>query len=80
MWDARPQFKARKLTRTGKYHVEKTYDLPRLDEDLDSGDLAFVFYSASSYPLDPSRHEELGATEGISFNLYGAVLIANKKD
>ncbi|KAM5530055.1 hypothetical protein V8D89_016279 [Ganoderma adspersum] len=70
IWDARPQFASGKYLCDGIFTIEDTFKLPRLKgEDLRHGDITLIYHSITMYPKDNP-----GAM-GLSFGLYGAVLM-----
>ena len=75
IWDARAQFQAGKVPGNDFSHDQVT-NLPRLSHDLDFGDIALVYYSASTYSASRTTHAD--ASMGVSLNLYGVVLIASR--
>ncbi|KAI0713355.1 hypothetical protein C8Q76DRAFT_620290, partial [Earliella scabrosa] len=66
-----------KLVSDGRFSYDAIYRLPRLDEELEPGDLALVFYSASTYSIEKDKRQTT-PSEGLSLNLYGAMLVARK--
>ncbi|KAI0709815.1 hypothetical protein C8Q76DRAFT_624765, partial [Earliella scabrosa] len=75
IWDARPLFQAGKAPGNNFCH-DRVTSLPRLYRDLEFGDIALVYYGASTYPVSRAVHAE--ASIGLSLNLYGVVLIASR--
>ena len=75
IWDARAQFQAGKIPGNDFSH-DTVANLPRLHRDLDFGDIALVYYSASTYSAVRTTHPD--ASMGVSLNLYGIVLIASR--
>ena len=70
IWDARPQFASRKYLLDGVFSIEDTFKLPKLEgEDLQHGDIALIYHSVMMYAKDRTM------AMGLSFGLYGAVLI-----
>ncbi|KAM5534259.1 hypothetical protein V8D89_012084, partial [Ganoderma adspersum] len=70
IWDARPQFLSGKYLMDGIFSIEDTFKLPKLEgEDLQHGDIALIYHSVTMYPKDRTT------AMGLSFGLYGAVLI-----
>ena len=70
IWDAHLQFVSGKYLVDGKFSIEDTFKLPKLEgEDLQHGDIALIYHSVTMYP------KENTTAMGLSFGLYGAVLI-----
>ena len=70
IWDARPQFASGKYLLDGVFSIEDTFKLPKLEgEDLQHGDIALIYHSITMYAKDRTT------AMGLSFGLYGAVLI-----
>lgn len=70
IWDARPQFTSGKYILDGIFAIENTFKLPKLEgEDLQHGDIVLIYHSVSMYKKD--RTDSMG----LSFGLYGAVLL-----
>ncbi|KAI0713350.1 hypothetical protein C8Q76DRAFT_621137, partial [Earliella scabrosa] len=86
IWDGRKFFAANKSPAELFRHDFVT-NLPRLNHDLQFGDVAIVYYSVSTYPIGSSSSSSASssansvaytnAKAGLSFNLYGAVLVAS---
>ena len=75
IWDARQYFSTTRSAGKPFLH-ENVASLPQLTRDLVYGDVALVYHSVSNYALSPER--VVGTTaQGLSFNLYGIVLIAS---
>lgn len=72
LWDAREYFSGGKVDSL-VYRHENLTSLPRCTEELRFGDIALVYYCASTYP---SKNN----TTGMSHNLYGAALLARRQD
>ena len=52
--------------------------LPRFPYDLAYGDVALAYYSVSTYPITLSGSNSFTeAAHGLSFNLYGVLLVAS---
>ena len=70
IWDTHPQFASRKDLLDGVFSIEDTFKLPKLEgEDLQHGDIALIYHSVTMYAKDRTT------AMGLSFGLYGAVLI-----
>ena len=69
LWDARDELLENKQVSSGRFAVDKTFKLPRLNEDLRYGDIAIVYYSASTY-------KQTKEEASLSLQLYGAVLLS----
>ena len=71
IWDACPQFASGKYLVDGIFSIEDTFKLPKLEgEDLQHSDIALIYHSITMYP------KENTTAMGLSFGLYGAVLIS----
>ena len=77
IWDARHLFKAGKPPGLYFNHNEVA-SLPRLQRDLEFGEIALVYYSASSYVLSDEKSYS-GTKAGLSLNLYGVVLLGSEE-
>ncbi len=73
LWDASKYFRTNKDDSL-VYRHEMLTSLPRCTEELRFGDLALVYYCASTY------QSKSGGYFGLSHNLYGVALIAHRKE
>ncbi|TFK77669.1 hypothetical protein K466DRAFT_508245, partial [Polyporus arcularius HHB13444] len=76
IWDARHLFSARGGVKDNFKHDMVT-SLKRIEYDLTFGDIAMVYYSASTYPVGAERNSFSSAVQALSLNLYGVVLLAS---
>ncbi len=75
IWDARHLFAARGVKEVFKH--DKVTSLKRLERDLEFGEIAMVYYSASTYPVGTEKNNFSSAVLALSLNLYGVVLLAS---
>ncbi|KAI0741509.1 hypothetical protein C8Q80DRAFT_1110607 [Daedaleopsis nitida] len=75
LWDTRHLFKTG-LDCDTKFSHDTVASLPRLERELQFGEVAIIYYSASTFL--PSKNIHPDAVHGLSLNLYGAVSIASE--
>ncbi|KAI0703147.1 hypothetical protein C8Q76DRAFT_801993 [Earliella scabrosa] len=79
IWDGRKFFQRDKKLGEDMFCHDVVPSLPRFPYDLAYGDVALAYYSVSTYPITSSGSNSsfTKAAHGLSFNLYGVLLVAS---